>query len=126
MARTPNWIDLEVALRLKRLRLWRGMTQAELAKALGVSFQQVQKYETGRNRVSISTLMRLSEVLNVSMFDFFPDRPDREPAHLDTLHAIRPEDVAFLRTFSQLDRPVRNALALIASAIPPNGDGDTA
>lgn len=68
-------IDAHVGARLRAFRLQAGMNQTELARALGVTFQQVQKYEKGVNRVSASMLSRASQALHVPIETFFPDAP---------------------------------------------------
>ena len=67
----PDPIDLFVGSRMRERRLQAGLSQVALAERLGVSFQQVQKYETAANRVSASTLFRLSHVLGVPPGYFF-------------------------------------------------------
>jgi transcriptional regulator with XRE-family HTH domain len=67
----PDPIDLFVGSRVRERRLQGGLSQLALAERLGVSFQQVQKYETARNRISASTLFRLSHVLCVPPDYFF-------------------------------------------------------
>ena len=64
-------MDKEVGLRLKRRRKALSITQQRLAEGLGISFQQVQKYETGRNRLSASRLQDVSQILNVPVSYFF-------------------------------------------------------
>jgi len=64
-------IDITVGARITSLRLAKGMTQTDLATLIGVSFQQLQKYERGSNRVSASRLWRIAEALNVPMTYFF-------------------------------------------------------
>jgi len=64
-------IDITVGARITSQRLSNGMTQSDLATAIGVSFQQVQKYERGSNRVSASRLWLIAEALNVPMTYFF-------------------------------------------------------
>lgn len=54
-----------------KLRVARGMSQTDLGKGLGISFQQVQKYEKGYNRISVERLWDMSRVLNVPLTDFF-------------------------------------------------------
>jgi len=61
----PHPIDVTVGARITSLRLRKGMTQTDLATLIGVSFQQLQKYERGSNRVSVSRLWRIAEALNV-------------------------------------------------------------
>lgn len=71
MDSSPHPIDITVGSRIVSLRLAKRMTQTDLANSIGVSFQQVQKYERGSNRVSASRLWRISEALNVPMTYFF-------------------------------------------------------
>lgn len=65
--------DEEIAKRVRALRLQRGLSQTELSQALGVTFQQVQKYERGTNRISAGRLFRIAEVLEVPIAFFFAD-----------------------------------------------------
>lgn len=64
-------VDIHVGKRLKQMRVLRGMTQTEVAQGLDISFQQVQKYELGRNRISASKLFELSRILKVAPAYFF-------------------------------------------------------
>jgi transcriptional regulator with XRE-family HTH domain len=64
-------IDLHLAKRLRRRRLMLGLTQQQLAVAIGVRFQQIQKYECGANRLSASRLWQLTQALNVPVSYFF-------------------------------------------------------
>ena len=68
-------IDVHVGARVRQRRTLLGMNQTILGKALGVSFQQVQKYEKGTNRVSASRLYDLARVFDVSIEYFFEDMP---------------------------------------------------
>lgn len=64
-------VDIHVGKKLKQLRVLRGMTQTEVATGLNISFQQVQKYELGRNRISASKLFEISRILKVAPSYFF-------------------------------------------------------
>ena len=66
-----HWIDVRVGKRIKELRLLREMTQRELGEQIGVRFQQVQKYETGINRVSASRLFVIAKALHVGVEELF-------------------------------------------------------
>ncbi len=68
-------IDIHVGARLRQHRTLLGMTQTNLGDALGVSFQQMQKYERGTNRISASRLYDLARVLDVPIQHFFDDMP---------------------------------------------------
>jgi transcriptional regulator with XRE-family HTH domain len=68
----PDPVDTHVGAKVKTRRLMLGLSQEELAKAIGLTFQQVQKYERGTNRISVSRLVDISRALKVS-FDYFLD-----------------------------------------------------
>ena len=71
MARHP--VDVHVAARLRQRRILLGMSQAALGNAAGITFQQVQKYEGGGNRISPSRLFELAKVLDVPVSHFFKE-----------------------------------------------------
>jgi transcriptional regulator with XRE-family HTH domain len=71
MAKSPNTTDQYVGARVRMRRLQLGMSQTKLAEALGVTFQQVQKYEKGANRISASRLQQISNILQAPMSYFF-------------------------------------------------------
>jgi transcriptional regulator with XRE-family HTH domain len=75
MPRSANPTDKHVGSRLRMRRLMLGMSQTDIADAVGVTFQQVQKYEKGTNRVSASRLQHLSQILQVSVPFFFEGAP---------------------------------------------------
>jgi len=64
-------VDIHVGKRIKEIRTIRGLTQSNVADHLGISFQQLQKYETGANRVSASRMFELSKLLNITPSFFF-------------------------------------------------------
>jgi len=72
----PSPIDIHVGGRIRLRRTLMGMSQERLGEALGLTFQQVQKYERGVNRVGASRLFDLSRVLDVSISFFFDDMPE--------------------------------------------------
>ncbi|WP_286192270.1 helix-turn-helix domain-containing protein [Roseomonas genomospecies 6] len=69
-------VDRHVGKRLRLRRTLLGMSQERLAAAIGLTFQQVQKYEKGTNRVGASMLVRLSQALDVPISFFFDDMPE--------------------------------------------------
>jgi transcriptional regulator with XRE-family HTH domain len=73
--RNPNSLDAHVGRRVRMARLGAGWSQERLAKALQISFQQVQKYEKGANRIGASRLSDIAAVLNVPIAYFFEDAP---------------------------------------------------
>ena len=74
--RVPRPIDIHVGSRIRLRRTLLGMSQERLGDALGLTFQQVQKYERGLNRVGASRLFDLARVLDVPISFFFDDLPD--------------------------------------------------
>ena len=72
----PSPIDVHVGSRIRLRRTLLGMSQERLGEALGLTFQQVQKYERGVNRVGASRLFDLSRVLDVPISFFFDDMPE--------------------------------------------------
>jgi len=71
----PNPIDIHVGARLKLRRHLMGISQTQLGDAVGLTFQQVQKYERGSNRVGCSRLFEFSKILTVPISYFFDDMP---------------------------------------------------
>ena len=71
----PNPIDIHVGSRIRLRRTMLGMSQEKLGEALGITFQQVQKYEKGTNRVGASRLQNISSILGVPVAFFFEDAP---------------------------------------------------
>ncbi len=82
----PHPIDVYVGARMRQCRTLLGMNQTKLGEELGMSFQQVQKYEKGTNRISSSRLYDLARVLDVSIEHFFEDM---SPAVADSSPAAR-------------------------------------
>jgi transcriptional regulator with XRE-family HTH domain len=74
--KTPNPIDSHVGNRVRMQRILMKMSQEKLGEALGITFQQVQKYEKGVNRISASRLQQISQFLNVPPSFFFQDAPN--------------------------------------------------
>lgn len=78
--RSATALDVEIGQRLKKARIRVGLTQSDLAQAAGLTFQQIQKYEKGDNRIAISTLARMRPVLGIEAEDLLPPlRDDGSP-----------------------------------------------
>jgi transcriptional regulator with XRE-family HTH domain len=73
MPRTIRYVDAWVGARIQLRRRQLGLSQATLGEKFGVSFQQVQKYESGKNRVSAGVLYEISKALDVPIGYFFED-----------------------------------------------------
>ncbi|MFD3191030.1 helix-turn-helix domain-containing protein [Sedimentitalea sp. HM32M-2] len=128
-----NTVDILVGKRIRACRRSLGISQTELGDAIGVRFQQVQKYETGANRVSASRLWSIADVLGVDVTQFFdgikPDKlggsgkdatpqdnmsflSDPEKLELIELYAALPEGqkkavLAFIRSMANTETKVK-------------------
>ncbi len=71
----PNPVDIHVGVRVRMRRTLLGMSQEKLGRALGITFQQIQKYERGVNRIGAGRLFNLSRILEVPVSFFFEDLP---------------------------------------------------
>jgi transcriptional regulator with XRE-family HTH domain len=76
--RDPNYIDVHVGSRIRMRRQLVSMSQEKLGELLGITFQQVQKYEKGSNRISASRLFYTAKILGVPVQSFFEDLPGTE------------------------------------------------
>lgn len=113
-------VALGAAVRIRRRTL--GISQEALAEQCGVSFQQIQKYENGANRISFSRLVQIARALKCRVVDLMDvlDGPDREmTADLDLLSRMRtPGAIELLSSFEQMTPESRAALvALLKSLI---------
>ena len=123
-------IDLHLGKRLRRRRRLLGLTQQQLASAVGVRFQQIQKYECGANRISAARLWELSEALEVPINYFYEglDAETAEPANDAVRRSeqvlARKETLDLVRAYYKLgERPRRRLLDLAKSL---DGDNDAA
>ena len=117
----PDPIDVHVGGRVRLRRRLLGMSQTNLGNALGLTFQQVQKYERGANRISASRLYQLGRILDVPVSYFFDDMPglrggvQEQPA--PDLMDNR-ETMELVRVFFRIRDPkVRNALRRLIVAL---------
>lgn len=125
MARTGgrNDVDAYVGARISLRRSALGLSQSALAQQLGISFQQVQKYETGQNRISASRLHRAATVLGTSVDSFFPPVETARGQGDDGWAALRfitatTDGRAVATGFPLIeDREVRKAVARIVQAL---------
>jgi transcriptional regulator with XRE-family HTH domain len=106
----PDPVDLHVGARIRTRRLLIGMNQETLAQKLGLTFQQVQKYEGGANRVSASRLSAMADILSVPISYFFGDlRPDDAEISPEDRqwreYLQRPETIEFIRLYYAIPDP---------------------
>ncbi|PIW26290.1 MAG: transcriptional regulator [Rhodospirillales bacterium CG15_BIG_FIL_POST_REV_8_21_14_020_66_15] len=93
----PHPVDIHVGGRVREQRKLKGMSQGELGDSLGLTFQQIQKYERGANRIGASRLFQLSQILDVPVAYFFDGMPanirmTQENFDLDMTFAEDPRD----------------------------------
>lgn len=117
-------VDLHVGQRLRHRRWLVGMTQQQLASAVGIKFQQIQKYESGANRISASRLWDLSNALDVPVSFFFDglERPDggEEEVKVDQIDPsvlADKETMDLIRAYYGLDEGPRRRLLDLAKAL---------
>jgi transcriptional regulator with XRE-family HTH domain len=113
--------DVETGRKIRALRLERGLSQSDLATGIGLTFQQVQKYEKGANRVSAGRLQRVADLLNVPVTFFYsgmganPKKNEQRNSlvFLQTKGAIR-----LLRAYSVIgSRTAKYALVTLAEGL---------
>ena len=111
-------IDAHVGERIRLRRTELGLTQEQLAAALDVSYQQIQKYETGANRVSAGRILEIARKLGVDVGYFFEGVSDDDPA-LPLEHGGRQRSaIELVRKFGQIKDPeVRAAIAGLVKTI---------
>jgi transcriptional regulator with XRE-family HTH domain len=125
----PDPIDVFVGRRIRTRRVFLDMRQEELARRLGLTFQQVQKYEKGVNRVGAGRLSRIADVLNVPVSFFFSGditpAPSSAPTgltFLGTAGAVR-----LVRAYSTIEDPqIRRALVDLAEEVGGGRSRDSA
>jgi transcriptional regulator with XRE-family HTH domain len=126
-ANVPDPIDVAVGLRLRTLRKSRGMSQEQLGRALGITFQQIQKYERGTNRISASMLVKSARALAVAPTSLLPDEGDpapRSPAVLTLIAQVRGVE-ELVETYARIKSPrLRRAVLQLSRSLAANGDVD--
>jgi transcriptional regulator with XRE-family HTH domain len=127
-AKATNPVDKYVGSRVRMRRLMLGMSQGALAGRLGLTFQQIQKYEKGSNRISASRLQEMCHILQVSILFFFEGAPQSagqsrrdgeapSPAYVSDFLASS-DGHALMKAFAQIkDAAVRRSLVRLVEAI---------
>ena len=126
--KSPDVIDQHISNRIKTRRIMVGISQEKLADKLGITFQQVQKYEKGINRISASRLNRVAAILGVPIGHFFEDSIEPKIDQADekglpiadriTEFLATKQGVQLVRSFLEVkDSGVRQQLVLLVSAI---------
>ena len=130
----PDPIDAHVGSRVRLRRMLIGMSQEKLGDALNLTFQQVQKYEKGANRIGAGRLFRIAQLLGVSIQFFFDDAPgerephapgfaETDPAPLMMEFVNSPEGIQLNRYFALIDdQSVRKRVVDLVKALAGQGD----
>ncbi len=132
--KAPNPIDRHVGSRVRMRRMMLSMSQEKLGDALGLTFQQVQKYEKGTNRIGASRLQQISHILQVPVAFFFEGAPDLpgagepgkempSPAYVSEFLATS-EGLSLTKAFMRIKEPrLRRRIVDLVEAIA-GGDDD--
>ncbi len=136
----PNPVDVHVGARVRVRRKLLGMTQTKLGDALGLTFQQVQKYEKGANRIGSSRLYDLSRVLALPIEHFFEDMPAdiaasspakgrgkaNEPPGYELDPMVKRETLELVRAYYKIENAdVRQGLYIYAKALGAGAGKDS-
>lgn len=121
----PDPIDVQVGITIRRVRKERGLSQTEIATAIGITFQQFQKYERGANRISASMLVKTARVLGVRAGDLLPEEGDLPPAEYNLRLATVKGAGELLERYEAIRFPrYRRSLLQLAQALAAEGGDD--
>jgi transcriptional regulator with XRE-family HTH domain len=120
-AHSPNRLDVALGLRIRQRRKALGVSQTALADAIGLTFQQIQKYERGFNRVSFSRLVDIAHALDCRVVDLIGDLDDASiPSPLfrqDTAHLREAGAPELLAAYAAAPQAMRRAILKLVSEI---------
>lgn len=135
MRKIPNPIDIHVGARVRMRRVLIGMSQEKLGERLSLTFQQIQKYEKGTNRIGASRLQQISEILGVPVSYFFEGTPVPQPTTstgfsesastfvVDFLSTV--EGLQLNKAFIRIEDPrVRKKVVELVKALAKDVDAD--
>jgi transcriptional regulator with XRE-family HTH domain len=122
-SRKTDSYDRAVALRIRALRHARGLTQAELGRLIGITFQQVQKYETGSNRLGAGRLAHIAEIFDVPVAALFGSPRSRRNGAAEPFAALRTAGaVRLLQAHGGIgNAKVRRAFVRLAEEVAARG-----
>jgi transcriptional regulator with XRE-family HTH domain len=125
-----NEIDFHVGKRIRRRRRLLGLTQQQLAEGVGIRFQQIQKYESGANRVSASRLYEIAEALDAPVQYFYEGieskriSPVADGDNVNTDVLSQKETLDLVRAYYRLNERPRRRLLDLARALDPDHRSD--
>jgi len=115
----PQSVDREVGARIRQARLVKGWSQGKLGEAIGITFQQIQKYEKGMNRVGASRLQEIADHLDTTTTALFGGAGGDEPPPLIDTLALR----KLVMTIKAMTPRQQQALQKIAETLVAGGSG---
>jgi transcriptional regulator with XRE-family HTH domain len=132
--KAPNPIDRHVGARVRMRRMMLRMSQEKLGDSLGLTFQQVQKYEKGANRIGASRLQQIAHILQVPVSFFFEGAPAVPGQHLSAKEAPSPayvsdflsssDGLALAAAFTKIrSSRLRHSIVALVEQIAPESDG---
>jgi transcriptional regulator with XRE-family HTH domain len=133
--KAPNPVDKYVGSRVRMRRIMLGMSQEKLGEALGLTFQQIQKYEKGTNRVGASRIQQISEILQIPVSFLFEGGPSTTAGAAGVGDEISPtyvsdflatsEGLALTRAFMRIaDAKLRRSIVDLVEKIGDQGQPD--
>ena len=130
----PNPVDIHVGGRLRLRRTLLGKTQTDLGNAVGLTFQQIQKYERGANRIGAGRLYDFSQLLDVPVSFFYDDMPgdmkEKQPDSVGTLfdqeQLASRESLKLIRAYYNIgDAKIRSGLYELARSLSVNSNPES-
>jgi len=127
MKKSTGSIDIEIGSRVRMRRISVGMSQEKLGDMLGLTFQQVQKYEKGTNRISVGRLVDIAKILGVDIHFFFDGvksgkadagfAEEESPPYISEMMST-PEGLQLIRTFTGIKNPkVRKSIVQLVASL---------
>ncbi|WP_375681371.1 helix-turn-helix domain-containing protein [Bartonella sp. AP60NXGY] len=117
--KNPHFIDILIGKRIRHRRISIGLSQKELGSHLGVSFQQIQKYEKGLNRVSVGCLLKIAQKLEVPVNFFYADIATKENLSTHASHydqkTYSEKEHSLLKNFRELQPKKQKAILWLIS-----------
>lgn len=105
MSSKAHPVDIHVGARIRQQRTLQGMSQTDLGNAVGITFQQIQKYENGANRVSASRLWQFAQALGVPVASFFEGLQESGKAKKGDEPEVKRELLEFARRYGSIKKP---------------------
>ena len=127
MAKRGLHTDIEIGHRIRLQRLARGMSQTELGQACGITFQQIQKYEKGANRVGGGRLQQIADALGVAPGVFFGNsgagKDSSVSGEIDEL-LVRPGAIQLLRHYAKIPTLQRKAIVRLTAVLAGEAEAE--